>query len=199
MTNVSQPVSKGDKGTVGDKGIHGSQGMKQPPPSQSSQSASESDQENDAAAALISLAGVCSSKKRSLQQQLQKEDESAKHRRRVSSLSTDSHKTDDDNKKSAPSFRRGATPRLLLERLRAQEGTPVKGMRVAVSHEEGIHGGIVDKVIYDGNGSGDEAASSTCKIVVVYDDNNKTETLEYPDFVHDGIAFLGHSTTVNVS
>ena len=114
VTNVSRPVSKVDKGTVGDKGIHGSQGMKQPPPKQSSPSSSESDQENDAAAALISLAGVCSSKKRSLQQQQQKDENETKHRRRVSSLS----KTDDD-KKPVPSFRRGATPRLLLERLRA--------------------------------------------------------------------------------
>ena len=118
----------------------------------------------------------------------------------IHELSTSLSKTDDDNKKSAPSFRRGATPRLLLERFRAQKGTPMKGMRVAVSREEGILGGTVQRVIYDGSGSsaGVETASSTCKIVVTYDDNDNTETLDYPDFVNGGIALLGHSTTANV-
>ena len=111
-----------------------------------------------------------------------------------------SNTDDNDNNKSAPSFRRGATPRLLLERFRDQ-GTPIKGMRVAVSHEEGIRGGTVESVIRDGDGygTGVGATSSTCKIVVIYDDSDRAEaeTLDYPDYVNGGIALLGHTIAAN--
>ena len=156
----------------------------------------QSDQENDAEAALalIHLSQACSSKKRPLQQQQQQQkDETAVKHRRVSNTE------DNYNKKSAPSFRRGATPRLLLERFRDQGGTPANGVRVAVSLDGGIYGGTVERVICDGSssGTGVDATSLTCKIVVIYDDNRKTETLEYPDYVNGGIALLGHTIAAN--
>ena len=177
----------------------------EPPPNYESQSqSSERDQENDAEAALalIHLSKACSSKKRPLQQQQQQKDETAvKHRRRVSCLSISTGGSDNNNntKKSAPSFRRGATPRLLLERFRDQGGTPANGVRVAVSLDGGIYGGTVERVICDGSssGTGVDATSLTCKIVVIYDDNRKTETLEYPDYVNGGIALLGHTIAAN--
>ena len=175
----------------------------EPPPNYESQSqSSERDQENDAEAALalIHLSKACSSKKRPLQQQQQQKDETAvKHRRRVSCLSISTGGSDNNNKKSAPSFRRGATPRLLLERFRDQGGTPANGVRVAVSLDGGIYGGTVERVICDGSssGTGVDATSLTCKIVVIYDDNRKTETLEYPDYVNAGIALLGDTIAAN--
>ena len=154
-----------------------------------SQSQSSEDQENDAEAALalVHLSKACSSKKRPLQQQ-QKDETAVKHRRV-------SNTDDNDNNKSAPSFRRGATPRLLLERFRDHGRTPMKGMRVAVYLDGGIFGGIIERVICDGrsSGTGVDAASSTSKIVVIHDDNDKTETLH----MNGGIALLGHSTTAN--
>ena len=95
MPSYIERLLNGNVKNVSQPGTVGEEGMK-PPPAQPS---SESDQENDAAAALVSLAGVCSSKKRSLQQQ-EKDDSAKKHF-------------------TTPSFRRGATPRLLVERLRA--------------------------------------------------------------------------------